>query len=349
MGKEVIHREVIREENIRRDLKEELLMKQNITKYLLKEMLVRMGICAVIYVFLDIPFRTMGFLNLLPVAGPKNVLPMVTGIISGPAGICGSVTGALISGGLSGASWMETIAEAVSVAVAAIFFSCFWYFGQSSTRKADLKSVRHMIRFFLTGAMAGFVMGGLEGILLADNCESGFVVLLLEVGISSSAWLLLIGMPVFILLTSVFAIQPWRPGQRLAARDADAAKDLVLDIGSDLQELAVVGDAVEQYNKQTGITAQRGYAIMSCVEELSVLIQQQLPENGNIHIHISSGSNVVVRLHYQGERYNPFAVRMAPGGPGANLDILGILMVREMAVHVGYRQKRGGNELTIVV
>lgn len=324
-------------------------MKRNTTNYLLKEMLVRFGICAVIYVFLDIPFRTMGFLNLLPLAGPKNVLPMVTGIISGPAGICGSVIGALISGGLSGASWMETIAEAVSVAVAAIFFSCFWYFCQSCARKADLKTVRHVIRFFLIGAMAGFVMGGLEGILLAENCESGFVVLLLEVGISSSAWLLLIGMPVFILLTSVFAIQPWRPGQMSAARDTEEAKDLVLDIGSDLQELEAVGDAVEQYNEQKGITAQRGYAIMSCVEELSVLIQQRLPENGNIHIHIRSGSNVVVRLYYPGERYNPFAVHIAPGGPGANLDILGILMVREMAVHVGYRQKRGGNELTIVV
>lgn len=324
-------------------------MKQSIMNYLSKEKVLCFLACAAVYLFLDIPFRTMGFLNLLPPAGPKNALPMVTGLVFGPAGTLGSAVGALLSGCFSGASLLEAVVEAVSAASASMLFYQLWYLGQREKGKTDLKSVKHMICFFLQGTAAGFVMGGIEGIFLAGQYHASFMMVFLEVGISSSAWLLLIGMPVFILLTSVFAIHPWVPGYVFARGEKGEAGDLILDIGSEVQELAVVGDAVEQYNEQKGIPAQRGYAIMSCVEELSVLIQQRLPESGKIHIHIHSGNNVVVRLHYPGESYNPFAVRVTPGGPSANLDILGILMVREMAVHVGYRKKQDQNELTIVV
>lgn len=323
-------------------------MKGKRSNYITKERLACFVACAVVYLFLDIPFRAMGFLNLLPLAGPKNALPMVAGLVFGPAGILGTAVGALVSGWVSGASFRAVASEAVSVAAASTFFYRFWYVIRRDG-KTDLKSAGHMVQFFLTGVVAGFLMGGLEGILLADSYDSGFLTLCLEVGLSSSVWLLLIGMPVFILLTSVFAIRPWVPVHLFAAGDREEAGELVMDIGSDVQELAGVGDAVALYNEQKGIPAQRGYAIMSCVEELSVLIQQRLPETGKIHIRIRSGSNVVVRLQYPGERYNPFAVRVAPGGPGANLDILGILMVREMAVHVGYRRRQEENELTMIV
>ena len=324
-------------------------MKQKIMNSLPKERVMCFFACAAVYLFLDIPFRTMGFLNLLPLAGPKNALPMVTGLVFGPAGTWGSAMGALLSGCISGASLPEAVAEAVPAAAASILFYRLWYLGHGRSGKTDLKSVNHMICFFLKGTAAGFVMGGIEGIFLTGHYHVSFMMLFLEVGISSSAWLLLIGMPVFILLTSVFTIRPWAPGYMFADGEREEPGDLILDLGSDVRELAIVGDAVEQYNEQNGISAQRGYAILSCVEELSVLIQQRLPKSGKIHIHIRSGNNVVVRLNYPGESYNPFAVRVAPGGPSANLDILGILMVREMAVHVRYQRQQDRNELTIVV
>lgn len=324
-------------------------MQWNIKNDISKERLACFGACAVVYLFLDIPFRAMGFLNLLPLAGPKNALPMVAGLVFGPAGIGGTAVGALLSNLLYGGSGMEAVSEALAAAAASALFHLLWYLQPKGAVKTDLKTIRHMIRFFLTGTAAGFVMGGVEGLLLSRSFETGFSTLFLEVGISSSAWLLLIGMPVFILLTSVFAIQPWAPGRMFGDGEKKDASDLVLEIGSNVQELAVVGDAVEQYNEISGIPARRGYAIMSCVEELSVLLQKQLPATGKIHIHISSASNVVIRLRYPGARYNPFSVQVAPGGPGANLDILGILMVREMAVHVRYRRRQEENELTIVV
>ena len=125
-------------------------MKGNIANHISKERLACFGACAVIYLFLDIPFRAMGFLNLLPSAGPKNALPMVAGLVFGPAGILGTSVGALVSGWVSGASFRAAASEAVSVAAASAFFYRFWYLIRRDG-KTGLKSAGHMVQFFLTG------------------------------------------------------------------------------------------------------------------------------------------------------------------------------------------------------
>ena len=110
-----------------------------------------------------------------------------------------------------------------------------------------------------------------------------------------------------------------------------------------------MSDAIEMLSLGRAIDPKRSYELMSCVEELNCLILAHLPADGTVQVRLYAGDSLVVRMRYEGMRYNPLAVRMQPGGPMANMDTLGILLVREMAVYAHYEYAKGVNQIRIII
>ena len=307
-------------------------------------------ICAAVYVCLDLPFRSMGFLGLVPMAGPKNAVPIAAGMMYGPWGAAGSAVGAVISGFLSAAGGNGNLvwAEALASWIAAMIVYQVWYL-PGIISEPSVKSGTNAVKYAGLCLAAGLVSGIFEELWAGSYFGMKPGAVTLQTGISTAVWGILLGLPAFITLTSVFAISPDMPNRVKRSGLFHREPDLAIIAGRGTEETGRVSDILEEYNKNRKIPPKRAYAILSCVEELGVMIQEHLPEKGEMLFQIKTGDNVVIGIWYPGERYNPLAVRAVPGGPAANLDILGILMVREMAVTTRYRRDGDINKLKIVV
>lgn len=322
-------------------------------------------ICAAAYICLDLPFRAMGFLGLTPLAGPKNAVPVAAGIMCGVWGAAGSAAGAVISaglwvmraggdvavsacGGILTTALAEVLAEALAVWIVSVGFYLAWYL-PAIISAPEIKHGRNAVKYAGLCLAAGIAAGIIEELCArqAFDLEPGAI--FFQTGISTFVWSLLLGLPVLITLTSVFAVSPAIPKRVKRPGLFNREPDLTVTAGRGVEETGRVSDILEEYNQNQKIPPKRAYAILSCVEELGVMIQEHLPEGGQMEFNIKTGDTVVIGIRYPGERYNPLAVRPVSGGPAANLDILGILMVREMAVTTRYRRDGEMNELKIVV
>ena len=304
-------------------------------------------LCLVPTAALDFFFHSLGFMGLIPTAGPKNALPLLLGLLYGPAGAAGCGLGTALSALLRldaspGAWW-----EALCVVAVSLGAWRLWYL-PGLARVPLLKKGRDLLQYLLFVLVSALALGTATALWPAARYGLAFGPALVQTAGSAVAWSLLVGMPAHITLTSVFAVVP-----RVPACFADGAaealrSDLRLDITA-LGGIEGVTDAVEAFNETHGVSPRQGYALMSCAEELALAVLEHLPPEGRLTLELWGGAGPRLRLRYGGERYDPLAVKKNKTDPLANLDILGILMVREMAASASYRRRGGSNEIQIIV
>lgn len=304
--------------------------------------------CAAVMAALDIPFRALEFLGLMQAAGPKNVLPVLFGLLFGPAGAIGSALGAFISGVCRLSFGLDVWAEALAVFCAALIAWFGWYaFGW--TEPPRMKRLSAVIRYICVSAVAGAVNGIICAVLLCRTTHIPWFEIYVEVQLSALAWALLLGLPMLITATSMFAMLPVMPKHLEETYHQTHQPPFDHTIPNDIDEVAKISDAIDMFNMEYGISIKRAYSIMSCVEELNLKIMEQLPPDATIRITIEAGDNVVIRLFYGGKRFDPMAIRTVRGDPTANLDAVGILLVREMAVLTGFWYVDGVNQVKIIL
>jgi hypothetical protein len=303
------------------------------------------ALCALAAALIDLPFRTIGFLGLAPTVGPKNILPLLFGLMFGPSGSLGVGAGVLISalvrGNLDSAAWWE------GAIVAIISWLCWilWYLPKIACIPS-LKKPRILVKFILFTLGTGCALGAALALFPAARYGLDPFTAGLQVACSVFVWSLLVGMPAIVTMTSVFAVVPVMPRSYWERGQSAMKPDLTLEL-TPTGGLIGVGDAVEEFNMDHKIPMKRGYAIMSCVEEIAVLLLSRLSEGETLAVGLKAGDNVTIRFTYRGPRYNPLAAKSAKGL--SNLDNLGILLVREMATAAGYSRRRGINRIKIVV
>ncbi|HWR22688.1 MAG TPA: hypothetical protein VN366_04345 [Feifaniaceae bacterium] len=304
-------------------------------------------ICTAVVTLIDLPFRAIGFLGLIPTAGPKNMLPLLFGLMFGPAGSLANAAGILLSAMVRGAFTPAAFLEAALTAAVAWLCWSVWYLPGIACIPS-MKKPRGLFRYLLFALCAGCALGA--GLALLPAARYGLAPLAagVQVAGSSFAWSLLVGIPSLITLTSVLSAVPVMPRSYWERGSRALAPDLSLKL-TRAGGMAGVGDAVEEFYVSRNIPAKRGYAVMSCVEEISVLLLEKLPEGEALRVDLRAGDNVTVRFTCGGPRYNPLAVKRAKRDSPAYLDALGILLVREMAVVAGYARRHGVNRVKIVV
>ncbi len=303
---------------------------------------------ATVSVLCDLPFRIIGLLGLIPAAGPKNTLPMLFGLLFGPLGAVGAAAGALISGVLRWQLGLDCLMEALMALLAGCAAYVLWYHLRVNSRPR-CKNAREAGCLLLCIVASSVICAVMAALAPAGVWEGSALSRAVQVGGSTAAWSLLLGVPCLITATSMFGMTPPAPDAWLAQHPEDGRVDLERTIINTPECIAEMSDAIDMLALSRGLASKRGYEMMSCVEELNCLILAQLPENGKVQVRLNVGDSVVICMRYEGARYNPLAVRMQPGGPMANMDTIGILLVREMAVYAHYEYARGVNEIRIIL
>lgn len=295
-------------------------------------------VCTVIVFLLDLPFRTIGFLGLIPTAGPKNMLPLLFGLLFGPAGCLASGAGLMLSAAASSDFTLAACLEGMLAIGVAWLCRLLWYLPVNACAPR-IKKPRELVKFLAFALGSGCLLGG--GLALSPATRYGFAPLAtgLQVAGSTLAWSLLVGMPTLITATSVLAIEPVLPHLHRVQATPDLSFCLTRETG-----LNDMGDAVEEFYRSRAIPPKRGYALMACVEEVAVLLLGRLHEGGVLSIDLCAGDNIILCFACGGPRYNPLVMRKAD-----DPDLLGILLVREMAIITRYTRLRGVNHIKIVV
>lgn len=296
----------------------------------------------------DLPFRFIALLGLIPAAGPKNMLPILFGLLYGPAGAAGAGLGMLLAGMIAQEGLVEILVEGLAAVVSGAVAYAVWYLlpVRTHVRCKTGRDVFTVLLCIIAAALAAaLVVAGAPGLLWETDAMSRAA----QIGGSTVAWSILLGIPCLITATSMFGIVPAAPKWWLT-RHADCdAVDLEQTVINTPESIAEMSDAIDMLALTRGIDPKQSYAMMGCVEELNCLILQHLPENGMIRVQLMVSDSLVMRLRYAGERYNPLAIRLQPGGALANMDTMGILLVREMAVYAKHSYHQGENEIRIIV
>lgn len=300
----------------------------------------------VIFTAFGLPFRLMEFLNLSPLAGPQNMLAPLFGILFGGAGAVGIAWGVIALNILTGSFSILTVIEFVLMGGSSWASYILWHLPKTS-EPPRLKTVKDMLKYILIALFSGSILG--VGFAITIQGELLPEILFLQVAVSTLFWSVLLGMPIMITLTSIFHISPalsWRAIDNGGFMNPDLT--FTLHNGEE-KLLCGITDAIEEFIQNQHIPPKQSYAIMLSVEELSVLILGRLVDGEQLTVMLEHGDNVQIIMRYPGARYNPMAIGIIHKDPIANMDILGILMVREMAVATHYQCRNNWNELKIII
>ena len=72
-------------------------MNEIILPFKRKELLLKMGLCALIFIGMAVPFKVMVLIEGLTEVRPVNAVPVVVGLLFGPAGAWGCALGNLVA------------------------------------------------------------------------------------------------------------------------------------------------------------------------------------------------------------------------------------------------------------
>lgn len=307
-----------------------------------------LGGTALIAVLFDLPFRLIGLLGLIPAAGPKNMLPVLFGMLFGPIGAAGAGMGMLLVGAIAQEALRECAAEGIAAFLCGAAAYAVWYRLPMHIR-VRCKTGREAKAVLICVAAASVVAA------LAVVCVPGQLwqvapgMRAVQLGGSTAVWSLLLGIPCLITATSMFGVIPAAPSSWLARQSDCDAVDLEQTVHNTPESIAGMSDAIDMLALTRGLDMKQVYAMMGCVEELNCLILEQLPANEAVNIQLTASDSLLVRMRYAGARYNPLAIRVEADNPLANVDKLGILLVREMAVYAKHSYANGENRILIIV
>jgi hypothetical protein len=277
------------------------------------------------YILIHLVFDLGDFPLFKGIIGPKNFLPITMGMILGPFGALGMLVGSIMVGILSKAGVSAVVFESVAVLIMSGGGWLLWYANKGG---GDLviKRARDLLRFTV--------------ISLILSAECGFIAYLsgfgfLTIFVSYMAWNLLMGIPVIMLMTSIFCVNvvypPWHP--------------MLFDIHEllpiETPSIALIGSVIDALCLAKKIDRKRGYQLQRCIEECLLLIQSE-PSCQTLQLSVRISDSISIHMQYAGKPCNPLRER-------ANEDQIGLKIIKQRALRANYRYFSKKNHLHIVI
>ena len=308
-----------------------------------------MLLCAIIYVLLDLPLRLTGAYGFPPGIGIKSFLPFTLGLFFGPYGACACALGTLAAGLAADTPTNAVQAEMLCALISGLCLWLAWY-APFRWKNDPVKGPGQVsLRFEKPGEFVYYVL--LTGVLSA---VSGALTALFPgsasfLAIFAGNWLmgLLIGLPVNIILSGIFCIEPVTPAYCRRVPDLTfrlSGKAHGDSESGGLQSLDEVNEAIEETARRKKIPMKRIFEIESCLEELYIRINRVQSEpvlEGTADF----SAAISLRLRFVGLRYNP--LRMDKNED--EMDVVSLKLIRHRALRASYSYSAGENLVHIVV
>lgn len=175
-------------------------MKELISPFLSKQKIMQIGISALIFIGMAVPFKVMVLIEGFTEVRPVNAVPVVAGLLFGPAGAWGCAIGNLVAdmfGTFSNASILGFFGNFIAACLPYKLWHCL-----CRNEKPNVKSFKNLMKYVLISAMAAFATAillacGLDMFLNLWMPQVFWIIALNDLGFP-----LVLGLPVFIVLTT---------------------------------------------------------------------------------------------------------------------------------------------------
>ncbi len=268
-------------------------------------------LCGFVYFLMDMPVQMTGILP--SYAGIKNFLPFTLGLFFGVYGVAGCVISSLIVS--------HSLYECICIVIAGLGMFYGWHvLFPSKTHIISFKTFKDYARYI-------FLLALLSGLCLNSYVSFAYFI----AG-------LFIGVPVNILFSSVFCIEPIMPSWCRYEYDCEFC--LMAGAGN----LEEANEAIEISAEKHGIAMKRVLEIQSCIEELVIRILKAIPD-ANVHVMIKFGEAISARLVYAGKKYNPFMIAKEED----EIDIMSLKIIKHRALRASFSHRYGNNFVHTVI
>jgi energy-coupling factor transport system substrate-specific component len=199
-------------------------MREILSPFRQKKTLLHMGLCALIFVGMAVPFKVMVLVEGFTEVRPVNAVPVVVGLLFGPAGAWGCAIGNLIAD-LFGTFSLASILGFVGNFIAAYLPYRLWHIWRRG-EKPNVKSGKNLALYFVICAISAlsvaiFITCGLDvwlGLWMPDVFRIIFF--------NDFAFPLVIGLPALIVLTSDdFRIKAYVPETHASRPETSVSVD----------------------------------------------------------------------------------------------------------------------------
>ncbi len=279
------------------------------------------------YFVIDAPVQMT---HVLPsFAGIKNFLPLMLGLFFGAYGVTGCVIGGVASAFLLNTSTPDTLRECVCIVITGLVMFYGWHFTTKSGRisfKTWPDYVRYMVLLAVLSVCAGMVY-----------LPSGLTVSV-SAGLAYFLTGLFIGIPVNILFSSLLYIEPVMPNGKSLSYDAEFC------LLPSAESLEGANEIIEMSAMKRGVKMKRVLEIQSCIEELAIRIQKA-HSDAKISVSVIFGDAISARLHYSGEKYNPFRIDSNED----EIDIMSLKIIKHRAIRASFSYAGRENMVHVVV
>ena len=276
-----------------------------------------------VYCLMDAPVQMTGIFP--SYAGIKNFLPATLGLFFGIYGTAGCMLGCALSAVILGSPLHSAAKECFCIAAAGLGMFYAWHL-TTKPYKPSFKSwpdyVRYAVILLVLSAFAGAV----------------YYPAYITAGLSYLLTGLFAGLPINILFSSLLYIEPVVPRWKNMAYDAEFC------LLPDSESLEGANEILEEAAIKHGITMKRVLEIQSCIEELSIRIIKAQP-NARISVSVIFGEAISARLHYAGEKYNPFRIEKDED----EIDIMSLAIIKHRAIRASFSYSGGVNQVHAVV
>lgn len=274
-------------------------------------------ICALAYFVMDVPVQMT---QILPsFAGIKNFLPSVLGLFFGVYGVAGCVIGCVLSALIVNPDITAVLHECWCIIAAGFVMFIGWHM-TAKTHRPSLKTWPDYARYIAL-LIVGCILCGRVPVSLAYFITG-----------------LTIGIPVTILFSSLLYIEPVIPRRYTSFPDADFC------LLPNAESIEGANELLEMSAVKRGVNMKHTLEIESCIEELALRIRKNHPD-ARISVSVIFGEAISVRLHYSGEKYNPFHI-----SPDEDeIDIMSLKIIKHRAIRASFSYSGGENLVHAVV
>ena len=286
-------------------------------------------LCAAAYLLSDLPIQLTGFLHFGSWIGIKCFLPVTLGLFFGPWGVAGGMLGCIAAAGILHTPLMEAALECTCIVVLGMGMWLLWY-PCSGGCKVGFKQVRHILIY--------------AGLLLGLSLLCGWVSLPFLQGVcwptvaAYTALGLLVGLPVNIILGSLFSLEPVLPPYCTPEKDVSGWID------ADPVSLEHMNEQLEDSACLRRIPRKRIFEVQSCIEEVVIRVLNAVPD-ARILLCVDFGDAFSIRFTYAGAKYNP----LRTGRDEDAVDVMSLKLIKHRAMRAMYSYQSGENHLHIVI
>lgn len=288
-----------------------------------------MLLSAAVYLLADLPIQLTGFLRFGSWIGIKSFLPATLGLFFGPWGVGGGMLGCIAVAGILHTPLVEAAFECACIAIIGMGMWLLWHLC-SGTHRICFKQLRQYLCY--AGLLSGLSLAcGLLSLVLLKGALWPTVAAYISLG-------LLVGLPVNIILGSLFCLEPVLPPYCAPEKDASGWID------ADAASLDRMNELLEEAALARRIPRKRVFEAQSCIEEVALRILGAQSE-ARIQLRVDYGDAISIRFSYAGARYNP----LRTGKDEDEVDVMSLKLIKHRAMRAMYSYGGGENRLHIVI